>query len=81
MTNHHLSVDIETRSDVDIKKAGLYKYARSPEFRVLLIAYAADDGPVQIVDLTLDAGAEGAGRNTVNWNEFLARIRERLGEF
>lgn len=80
MIRHHMSVDIETRSDVDIKKAGLYKYARSPEFRVLLIAYAVDDGPVQIVDLTLDAGAEGAGRNTVHWNEFLARIHDPYTE-
>ena len=76
MTRRHMSVDIETRSDVDIKKAGLYKYARSPEFRVLLIAYAVDDGPVQIVDLTLDAGAEGAGTNTVHWQEFLARMHD-----
>lgn len=69
----HCSVDIETYSDIDIKKAGLYKYARSPEFRVLLIAYAVDNGPVQIIDLTMDAGAEGAGTNTVHWQEFLAR--------
>ena len=69
----HCSVDIETYSDIDIKKAGLYKYARSPEFRVLLIAYAVDNGPTEIIDLTLDAGAEGAGTNTVHWQEFLAR--------
>ena len=80
MINHHMSVDIETRSDVDIKRAGLYKYARSPEFRVLLIAYAVDDGPVQIVDLTLDAGADGAGTNTVHWQEFLARIHDPYTE-
>jgi len=49
---HHLSVDIETYSDVDIKKAGLYKYAQSPAFDILLIAWAVDDGPVRIVDLT-----------------------------
>ena len=49
----HASVDIETYSDVDIKKAGLYKYAQSPAFEVLLIAWAVDDGPVQIVDLTV----------------------------
>jgi len=40
---HHLSVDIETYSDVDIKKAGLYKYAQSPAFDILLIAWAVDD--------------------------------------
>mgnify|MGYP001780224738 CR=1 FL=1 len=32
----HLSIDIETRSSVDIGKAGLYKYAQSPDFRILL---------------------------------------------
>ena len=48
---HHVSVDIETFSDVDIKKAGLYKYAQSPAFDILLIAWAVNDGPVRIVDL------------------------------
>ena len=48
---HHVSVDIETYSDVDIKKAGLYKYAQSPEFDILLIAWAVDDRPVRIIDL------------------------------
>ena len=47
----HVSVDIETYSDVDIKKAGLYKYAQSPAFDILLIAYAVDAGPVRIIDL------------------------------
>ena len=58
----HVSVDIETYSDVDIKKAGLYKYAQSPAFEVLLIAWAVDDGPVRIVDLTVDPGADGPVR-------------------
>lgn len=48
---HHLSIDIETYSSVDIKKAGLYKYVQSPDFEILLFAYAWDDGPVQIIDL------------------------------
>lgn len=47
----HLSIDIETFSSVDIKKAGLYKYAQSPDFEILLFAYSFDGGPVQIVDL------------------------------
>ena len=62
MSWNHVSVDIETFSDVDIKKAGLYKYAQSPAFEILLIAWAVNDGPVRIVDLTVDPGAEGAGR-------------------
>ena len=44
-------VDFETFSDVDIKKAGLYKYVESPAFDILLIAWAVDDGPVQLIDL------------------------------
>lgn len=48
---HHLSIDIETRSSVDIGKAGLYKYAQSSDFEILLFAYQWDDEPVQIRDL------------------------------
>ncbi|MCC8024300.1 MAG: DNA polymerase [Clostridium sp.] len=48
---HHLSIDIETRSSVDIKKAGAYKYAQSPDFRILLFAYQWDDDEVKIRDL------------------------------
>lgn len=47
----HLSVDIETYSSVDIKKAGLYKYVQSRDFMILLFAYSVDFGPVQLVDL------------------------------
>lgn len=46
-----LSVDIETFSSVDIKKAGAYKYALSPDFEILLIAYAWGGDPVQLLDL------------------------------
>lgn len=46
-----LSIDIETYSSVDIKKSGMYKYVQSPDFEILLFAYAYDDSPVQIVDL------------------------------
>jgi len=46
-----LSIDIETYSSVDLKKSGLYKYVQSPDFEILLFAYAYDDQPVQIVDL------------------------------
>jgi DNA polymerase len=49
---HHLSIDIETYSDVDLTKAGLYRYAQSPAFTVLLFAYSLDGGPVQVLDLT-----------------------------
>lgn len=48
---HHLSIDIETRSSVDIGKSGAYKYAQSPDFEILLFAYQMDEEEVQIIDL------------------------------
>lgn len=48
---HHLSVDIETFSDIDIGKAGLYKYAQSPAFEVLLFGFSLDGRPPVVVDL------------------------------
>ena len=50
-----LSCDIETFSDVDLIRCGVYKYADSPNFEMLLFAYAADDGDVHIIDI---AGGE-----------------------
>lgn len=46
-----LHIDIETYSSVDIKKSGLYKYVQSPDFEILLFAYAYDEEPVRIIDL------------------------------
>lgn len=46
-----LSIDIETYSDVDLSKCGVYKYASSPAFEILLFGYAVDGGVVQVVDL------------------------------
>ena len=46
-----ISIDIETFSDEDISKCGSYKYAESPNFEILLFAYAGDGGEVQVVDL------------------------------
>lgn len=46
-----LHIDIETYSSVNITKSGLYKYVQSPDFEILLFAYAFDDDPVRIVDM------------------------------
>ncbi len=46
-----LSIDIETFSSEDLVKAGVYRYAEAPDFRVLLFGYKADDGEVQVCDL------------------------------
>lgn len=46
-----LSIDIETYSDVDLSKCGVYKYASSLSFEILLFGYAVDGGGVRVVDL------------------------------
>lgn len=46
-----LSIDIETYSSENLAKCGVYRYAESPDFEVLLFGYSADGGPVEVVDL------------------------------
>ena len=46
-----LSLDLETFSDVDLSKCGVYKYASSPAFEILLFGFSVDGGDVQVVDL------------------------------
>ena len=45
-----LSIDLETFSDVDLKKCGVYRYAESPSFEILLFAYSVNNGPVTVID-------------------------------
>lgn len=47
----NISIDIETFSDVDLQKCGVYKYAQSPNFEILLFAYSVDSGEVSVIDL------------------------------
>ena len=47
----HLSIDLETYSDVNLKKTGLYRYVQSPAFEILLFAYSLDGAPTQVVDM------------------------------
>lgn len=47
----NLSVDLETFSSVDLKKCGVYKYAESDNFEILLFGYSVDGSEVQVVDL------------------------------
>lgn len=47
----HLSIDIETYSEVDLRKSGLYKYVKDPSYEILLFAYSIDFQAVEIVDL------------------------------
>ena len=51
-----LGIDIETYCELDLLKCGAYKYVNHPSFEVLMLAWAYDDEPVQLVDYT--AGEE-----------------------
>ena len=45
-----ITIDIETKSDKDISKCGVYAYTDTPYFDILLFAYSIDGQPVQVVD-------------------------------
>ncbi len=47
-----LLIDLETFSSVDISKAGAFKYVEAPDFEILLLAYAWNEEPVRVIDLT-----------------------------
>lgn len=51
MAIHTLSIDVETFSNVDLKKCGVYKYAESPDFEILLFGVSVDGGEVTVYDL------------------------------
>ena len=46
-----LFIDIETYSDIDLGKCGVYRYAQSINFEILLFAYSIDGGPVNVVNV------------------------------
>jgi DNA polymerase len=48
---HVISIDIETFSDIDLGKCGVYRYAESPSFDILLFSYSIDDGQIKLIDL------------------------------
>ena len=47
----NIFIDLETYSDIDLQKCGIYKYAESPNFEILLFGYSVDGGAVSVVDL------------------------------
>ena len=49
-----LNIDIETYSEADLPKVGVYRYADDPSFDILLFSYAVDGGEVTCIDLTKD---------------------------
>ncbi len=46
-----ISIDLETRSSVDIGKSGVYRYTEAEDFAILLFGYSVDGGAVQVIDL------------------------------
>lgn len=46
-----LCLDLETFSDVDLSKCGVYRYVESPLFEILLLGYSTDGKNVDIIDL------------------------------
>jgi DNA polymerase len=58
-----ISIDIETFSDIDLGKCGVYRYAESPSFDILLFSYSMDDGQIKLIDL---AGGEKLPEEIIN---------------
>lgn len=58
-----LSIDLETFGSVDLSKCGVQRYVENGDFNILLIAYALDDEPVQVVDLTCEPMPEALRRD------------------
>lgn len=64
-----LFIDIETFSSVNLKTAGLYKYAQSPDFQVMLLACSQDGAPVELIDFM-------AGDNLEAWAEIKTALAD-----
>ena len=75
MAAHTVSIDIETYSDEPITR-GVYAYAESPEFEVLLIAYSIDDGPVKLIDLIGADVGEGTDDLEQSTDELLSVLTD-----
>lgn len=67
-----LFIDLETFSSVDISSAGAFKYTEAPDFEILLIAYAWDDGPVDVLDLTTHVTGYGERQ----WSRIFDALRD-----
>ncbi len=46
-----IDIDIETASDIDLAKSGVYHYSESENFRLLLFGYSVDGGPINVIDV------------------------------
>ena len=50
-SSRRLFIDIETSSTTDLSKAGVYRYAESEDFQILLFAFSFDGDPVEVIDM------------------------------
>ena len=50
-SSRRLFIDLETSSSTDLSKAGVYRYAESEDFQILLFAFSIDGGPVDVIDM------------------------------
>jgi len=84
-----LHIDIETFSGVNLLTSGVYKYAASPDFEILLFAYCFNSGEVKIVDLARGEKLPGAvvaalkNKNVEKWayNAAFERVCLRAAGF
>lgn len=76
-----LHIDIETYSSIDIRKSGLYKYVQSPDFTILLFAYAYDEEPVQVIDLACGEQIPEKIKNDLNNPEVIKMAHNAAFEF
>ena len=51
--SRYLGIDLETFSSADLPKCGVYRYVESPDFDILLFAYAWDEEEPVVVDLAM----------------------------
>ena len=68
-----LKIDLETRSDRDITKCGVYAYADSPYFAITLMSVSVDGGAVQLYDL---AKLQNAPLSPEAMTKFVARSND-----
>lgn len=48
-----ISIDIETYSSANLQKSGVYRYAESDDFEILLFGYSVDGSDVKVIDLCM----------------------------
>lgn len=49
----NIFIDLETYSDIDLQKCGVYRYAESPNFEILLFGYSIDGDAVKVIDIAM----------------------------